>query len=336
MDLVQRVVAGDRVAAARLISLIENGAHGVERLLQELIPSTGQAHVVGVTGSPGSGKSTLVGRLARELRSRDRRVGIIAVDPTSPFTGGALLGDRVRMQNLTGDPGSSSAAWPAEVLWGGLSRATADVVKVLDAFGCQVILVETVGVGQGEVEIARTAHSTLVVEVPGMGDGIQLIKAGILEVADLFVVNKADRVRADQLVAELRSMIEMKDGHDGWVPPVLKTVATTGSGVGQLADDLEAHICYLKDSGLMEQRRLDNALRELAGRRLSSRSAARELVSRFRRSGYGRQGGMAAYRRFVLKANRVHNLWDDPAVPHVRQPHQHLSQLGAARAAHGG
>lgn len=316
MDLVRRVVAGDRVAAARLISLIENGAPEAEPLLQELLPGTGRAHVVGITGAPGSGKSTLVSRLAKVLRARNKRVGIVAVDPTSPFTGGALLGDRVRMQSLTGDPGIFIRSMASRGSLGGISQATTDAVKVLDAFGCHVVLVETVGAGQGEVEIARMAHTTVVVEVPGMGDGIQVIKAGILEAADLFVVNKADKIRADQLAAELTSMLAMRDGDDGWVPPVLKTVATTGSGIGLLADALDAHRSYLMDSGEMERRCRDNALRELlnatkqrfiedlwselgegeilamagevAERHLSSRSAAVELVDRFRRNGQGR------------------------------------------------
>ncbi len=313
MDLAERVIEGDRAAAARMISLIENQDEAVEDMLQAILPHTGLAHVVGVTGSPGSGKSTLVGRLARELRSRGKKVGIIAIDPTSPYSGGAVLGDRVRMQELTGDPGIFIRSMASRGALGGLSLATADAVKVLDAFGCQVVLVETVGAGQGEVEIARTAHTTIVVEVPGMGDEVQVIKAGILEIADLFVVNKADRVRADRVVADLRMMLEMKESRNGWVAPIVQTIATAGSGVAELADALEAHWSYLNVSGEGELRRRDNTLRELveatkqqfigelsaelgpAGlsavvgdildRRQTSRAAARRLVNRFRGGG---------------------------------------------------
>ncbi len=313
MDLAERVLKGDRAAAARLISLIENEDEDAEPLLQRINPHTGRAHVIGVTGSPGSGKSTLVGAMARELRARGKSVGIIAVDPTSPYSGGAVLGDRIRMQKLTGDPGVFIRSMASRGALGGLARATADAVKVLDAFGSQVILVETVGAGQGEVEIARAAHSTVVVEVPGMGDEVQVIKAGILEIADLFVVNKSDRVRADRAVSELRMLLEMKEGHDGWVPPIVKTVATTGSGIVELADVLEAHLGYLTDTGEMERRRQDNALRELVEaakqqfvgelwaeldpqelsavmkaileRRVTTRLAAKRLVSSFRRGG---------------------------------------------------
>lgn len=313
MELAERVLQGDRAAAARLISLIENEDEDAEPLLQRINPYTGRAHVIGVTGSPGSGKSTLVGAMARELRARGKSVGIIAVDPTSPYSGGAVLGDRIRMQKLTGDPGVFIRSMASRGALGGLARATADAVKVLDAFGSQVILVETVGAGQGEVEIARAAHSTVVVEVPGMGDEVQVIKAGILEIADLFVVNKSDRVRADRAVSELRMLLEMKEGHDGWVPPIVKTVATTGSGIVELADALEAHLGYLTDTGEMERRRQDNALRELVEaakqqfvgelwaeldpqelsavmkaileRRVTTRLAAKRLVSGFRRGG---------------------------------------------------
>ncbi len=261
--MVERVLQGDRRAAARLISRIENRADGFQEDVRLLYPHTGRAHVVGVTGPPGAGKSTLVGNLAREFRRRGKTVGIVAVDPTSPYTGGAVLGDRIRMQDLTSDPGVFVRSMASRGALGGLSRATSDAVKVLDAFGSQIIFIETVGAGQAEVDIARAAHTVLVVEVPGMGDEIQVIKAGILEIADLFVVNKADRPRAERVVLELQMIVEAHARSGGWIPPILKTVATTGSGIPELADGVEDHLRHLGDTGEMEQRLQENAQREL-------------------------------------------------------------------------
>ncbi len=310
LTLAERVLAGDRRAAARLISLVENEAEGVELALQLLYPHTGRAHVIGITGPPGGGKSTLTGGLAREFRRRGKTVGILAVDPSSPFSGGAVLGDRVRMQEHTGDPGVFIRSMASRGALGGLARATADAVKVMDAFGAQVILVETVGAGQGEVDIARAAHSTIVVEVPGMGDEIQAIKAGILEIADLFAVNKADREGAERVVLELQMLLKMNGRHAGWTPPIVKTVATVGTGVAELADALENHLRFLKSSGELEKRREGNSLQEMLEaakqeflgelwaemgqdeipalvqaileRRLDPRSAAKALVKKFR------------------------------------------------------
>ena len=309
MDLAQRLLEGDRRAAARLITLIEKEVDGIELELQRIYPYTGQAHVIGITGPTGGGKSTLVKELAREFRARGKNVGIIAVDPTSPFTGGAILGDRIRMQDLSNDQGVFIRSMASRGMLGGLSRATADAVKVLDAFGCQIIMVETVGAGQGEVDIARTAHTTIVVEVPGMGDEIQAIKAGILEIADVFAVNKADREGADRVVMELEVMLSMNDKPRTWVPPIVKTVATSGQGIAELADALTRHIEHLKASGELDQRLKENTLRELIDaardefigvlwrhlseedlasimqsildRRTDPRSAAKQLVSRF-------------------------------------------------------
>lgn len=310
MDLAQRLLDGDRRAAARLITLIENDADGIDLELQRIYPHTGQAHIIGVTGPPGGGKSTLVKELAREFRSRGMKVGIIAIDPTSPYTGGAILGDRIRMQDLSNDPGVFIRSMASRGALGGLSRATADAVKVLDAFGCEIVLVETVGAGQGEVDIARAAHTAIVVEVPGMGDEIQAIKAGILEIADVFAVNKADKDGADRVAIELEVMLGMNGKPSAWVPPVVKTVATSGQGVAELADAARRHLEHLKLSGELGQRLKDNTIRELVDaakeefigelwyqlgeeevanltqsildRRIDPRSAAKLLVRRFR------------------------------------------------------
>ena len=256
MELVKQLLAGDRRAAARLITLIENGHTQAPQAIGELFPHTGKAHIVGITGSPGTGKSTLVAALAKETRRRGRTVGIISIDPTSPFTGGALLGDRIRMQDLIGDRGIFMRSMASRGSLGGLSLATADAIRVLDAFGKDTIYVETVGAGQAEVDIVRAAHTTVVVEAPGLGDDIQAFKAGILEIADVFVVNKADREGSDRAVKALTAMLDLgiprrgpDQGSGTWRPPVLKTVAASEEGIAPLADALEAHRAYLKDSG---------------------------------------------------------------------------------------
>jgi LAO/AO transport system kinase len=250
-DLVAHVLAGDRRALARLVSLIENGAPESRPALAQLHAHGGRAHVIGVTGSPGAGKSTLVMQLARELRRRDRRVGIIAVDPTSPFTGGAILGDRIRMQDLTGDPHVFIRSMASRGSVGGLASATRDVARALDAAGFDQIIIETVGAGQAEVEIVRAAQSIIVVTVPGMGDDIQALKAGILEIADIFCVNKADRPGADQVASELRMLLSLAARGDPgtWRPPILKTIASTGEGVPALVDALDRHLEYLRATG---------------------------------------------------------------------------------------
>jgi LAO/AO transport system kinase len=264
MDLVERLLAGDRRAVARLISLVENGAPEAREALAALHPHTGRAHIVGVTGSPGSGKSTLVNQVAKALRRQGATVGIVAVDPTSPFSGGAILGDRIRMQDLCGDPGVFIRSMATRGALGGLARATSDVVKLLDAFGKDIILVETVGVGQDEVEIAKAAHTTIVVEAPGMGDDIQAIKAGVMEIADILVVNKADREGAERTVAALEMMLGLKGQDDcGWRIPVLKTVATHDQGTAALVDATVLHRQFLQQSGKLALRESERARREL-------------------------------------------------------------------------
>jgi LAO/AO transport system kinase len=255
-DLVARLLGGDRRALARVVTLIENGAPETRAILAELHAHGGRAHIVGFTGSPGAGKSTLVTQLARELRRRNLRLAVVAVDPTSPFTGGAILGDRIRMQELAGDPNVFIRSMASRGNLGGLAAATRDVVRALDAAGFDLVIIETVGAGQAEVEIVRAAQTVVVVTVPGMGDDIQAIKAGILEIADIFVVNKADRPGADQTVAELRMLLSLdaQRNERAWRVPILKTSAATGEGVPELADKLAAHLASLKETGQLASR----------------------------------------------------------------------------------
>jgi LAO/AO transport system kinase len=262
-ELTERLLAGDRLALARLISAVEAGRRDARQALRCLFPRTGRAHIIGVTGPPGSGKSTLVTALARAYRARDRTVGIVAVDPTSPFTGGAILGDRVRMMELHADPGVFVRSMATRGQLGGLARSTLDVVLVLDAFGKDAVLVETVGVGQDEVEIVRAADTTIVVGVPGLGDDIQAIKAGILEIADILVVNKADVAGAARLVSELRHMLQLAPEASGRQPPILETVATEGRGIAELLASLDAHRAYLMESEAWRQRRAESARRQV-------------------------------------------------------------------------
>ena len=253
-SLATAITAGKYRALARAISLIERDDPSTDRLLAELYPSTGKARIVGITGSPGAGKSTLVSSLAKHYRKQDKRVGIIAVDPTSPFTGGAILGDRIRMTELYTDRGVFIRSMATRGFLGGLARATNDVVDVLDAAGFDVVLVETVGVGQDEVEVVRTVQTNIVVLVPGMGDDIQAIKAGIMEIGDVFVVNKADRPGADKTVTEVTMMMSLVEEHGDWIPPIVKTVASTGQGIVDLDGAIAQHYAYLETSGELDRR----------------------------------------------------------------------------------
>jgi LAO/AO transport system kinase len=280
MSLTQAVRAGDRLALARLLTQVENQTAEGKIALDELFPHTGNAHLVGVTGAPGTGKSSLVNQIARAFRHPADgipalTVGVVAVDPSSPFTGGALLGDRVRMRDLSGDPGVFIRSMATRGTLGGLANTTAEIVQVLDAAGYEIILIETVGAGQSEVDIARLADTTLVIEAPNMGDDIQAIKAGILEIADLLVINKADLPGVENTERALRSNLELaQSAETGWQTPILKTTAATGEGVEALAAAIREHRAFLGKSGEWQRRervRLQSGLDNLIQTELSAR-----------------------------------------------------------------
>ena len=305
-SLVDRALEGDRVALARAVSWVENEAPEGRLVLEASFPLTGRARRVGITGPPGAGKSTLVTRLAQEYRRRRLSVAIVAVDPTSPFSGGALLGDRVRMIDLAGDPGVFIRSMATRGSLGGVAVHTAQVCDVFDAAGFDRIIVETVGVGQSELEIAQTADATVVVLVPESGDGVQAMKAGLMEIGDLFVINKADREGADRGAFAVRSALALRAPTD-WNPPVLLTTATQGKGVAELATGIEEYVEFLSSRGQLERRRLQrleqrlddllkgrlwaeftarvssderrNMLDDLALRRLTPHQAAERLIA---------------------------------------------------------
>jgi LAO/AO transport system kinase len=263
-ELVEKARTGDARSVARLISLVEDASPLLREVMAGLAPYAGNAHVVGLTGSPGVGKSTSTAALVKALRDQDMRVGVLAVDPSSPFSGGALLGDRVRMQDHALDKDVYIRSMASRGHLGGLSWATPQALRVLDAAGCDVILIETVGVGQSEVEIAAMADTTMVLLAPGMGDGIQAAKAGILEIGDLYVINKADRDGADQVRRELRGMLALADRPEGaWRPEIVKTVASKAEGVDDVVAAIERHREHLESSGELDRRRLRRARDEI-------------------------------------------------------------------------
>lgn len=273
----ERIRSGDPRAIARAISAIEDREPDSEKLLAALFPYTGNAFLVGITGTPGAGKSSLADKLAAHYRRQQKSVGIIAVDPTSPFTGGALLGDRIRMQQHATDAGIYIRSMATRGALGGLAQATSDAALVLDAAGKEIILIETVGVGQDEVEIVKLADATVLVLVPGMGDEVQTFKAGIMEIADVFVVNKVDRGGAEKLIHELNVLLGLSMRTNGWRPPIIKTVATEGTGVEELAQALGDYAAHLEQSGLLQEKRVrrwQQRLVELLRERTLARVAA--------------------------------------------------------------
>ena len=267
--LSDRVLAGDPRAIARAISLIEDEAASGAELVRRIFAHTGKAYLIGVTGPPGAGKSTLVDRMTAQIRSSGRTVGVVAVDPTSPFSGGAILGDRVRMQAHAGDTGVFIRSMATRGNLGGLARATSEVALVLDAAGKDVVLIETVGVGQDEIDIVRTADVSIVTIVPGAGDEVQALKAGIMEIADIFVVNKADREGADRTVAYIEALLSLQTfGPGEWRPPIVKTVATTGTGVAELLEAVDRFRTHtVGQQGERRRARAEWRVRELLGQR---------------------------------------------------------------------
>ncbi|NHM25743.1 methylmalonyl Co-A mutase-associated GTPase MeaB [Desulfofundulus sp. TPOSR] len=269
-NLVEKMLQGDRRSAARLITLIENDAPEKRDVLKQIYPHTGRAHVVGITGSPGAGKSSLVDELTREIRGEDLKVGVIAVDPTSPFSGGALLGDRIRMQEHATDRGVFIRSMGTRGSLGGLAEATRDAIRVLDAFGCDVILVETVGVGQSELDIMHHADTTLVVLTPQAGDHIQTIKAGIMEIADIFVINKADLEGTPKMVTDIEAMLDLSPLVNGWRPPVVTTIAIDHRGIPELWATIKKHRAWRKgNKGETNRERVRRELAEIIQRQLA-------------------------------------------------------------------
>ena len=263
MDIVAELLNGSKLAISRAITAVENEYDNAVEIMQKIYPHTGRAYVIGITGPPGAGKSTLTDKLTKEYRSRGKTVGIIAVDPSSPFSGGAILGDRIRMNELTMDEGVFIRSMATRGSLGGMSRKTAEAVKVLDAAGKDIIIIETVGVGQSEVDIVKAADTTLVVLVPGLGDDIQAIKAGILEIGDVFAINKADREGVERLHIEIEMMLDLDQNETEWRPKITRTIASQNQGVVELVDSIEEHAAYMVKTGLIQKRRFERTRNEI-------------------------------------------------------------------------
>jgi len=280
--LLEGVLKGDRKSIARTISLIENNCPEAKKIISRLYPHSGKAHVVGITGPGGSGKSTLIEKLTRELRRRGKTVGVVAVDPTSPFTGGAFLGDRIRMQDLSLDPGVFIRSMATRNTPGGLAKATKSVVQLLDASGKDFVIVETVGAGQSEVEIVKVAHTVVVVLSPEFGDEIQAIKAGLMEIGDIFVVNKADRENAEKAVINLSTALELNTEKSSWKPPIIKTIALKNEGTNELLEAIGKHWEFL-EAGALEEKRRRNVETELV--EAIKQKIAESIIEELRRKG---------------------------------------------------
>lgn len=262
-DFIDRIKSGNFRELARAISLVENESKKGEEILRSIYKYTGKAYRLGVTGPPGAGKSTLVSRLVKNIRSNNDKVGIIAVDPTSPFSGGAVLGDRIRMTDLTSDPGVFIRSMATRGSLGGLSKTAQDVADLMDAAGMEIVIFETVGVGQGELDVARTTDTTVVVLVPESGDGIQAMKAGLMEIADIFVVNKADRDGAEKMKIELEMMLHMMSSNQNWTPPIVKTVASKGEGLRELHTSIWKHKDFIINEGVLVNKRTERAIEKI-------------------------------------------------------------------------
>jgi LAO/AO transport system kinase len=305
---VERIRSGEVRALARAITMIEDSRPESSLLLKALFPITGRARVIGLTGSPGAGKSTLVDQLAREYRKQEKTVGVICVDPTSPYTGGAILGDRIRMQSHHADPGIYIRSMATRGFLGGLARATTDVATALDASGKDLIMIETVGVGQDEVDIVRLADVTIVILVPGMGDDVQTIKAGIMEIADIFVINKSDRDGAERVEREIRAMQSLAIRKDSWTPPVIKTVASEGKGISDLAAAIVNYEQYLREKDLLLTKKISNwreRLVEMLREALLQRVLNERLTGRIRRNLSPRRHGGTEKRKGCSRSNSL-------------------------------
>ena len=285
VELTEKILTGDIASAAQLITLIENNREDAVGIVRNIFPHTGRAYIVGVTGSPGAGKSTLISEMIRVFRDRGRTVGVIAVDASSPFTGGAVLGDRIRMQKYE-DEGVFVRSMATRGNLGGLSKATRDASYVMDAMGMDIIIVETVGVGQVELEISRMAYSTVVVLAPGMGDSVQAMKAGIMEIGDIFVVNKADREGADDTLRDIRGMLRYGSDGGNWRPEIYKATATKGEGITELVDGLERHRKYLNETNLIRKKIYDKEqllalIKERVEKRIFDNRSGKEYLEKY-------------------------------------------------------